>query len=85
VKDFAQYHALARKVVADARYSGSAFSYGDWRISQCAAETVSSGNLGTWVGIDMNHHLALTLSQMEHVTQAISARAGEPAFEDIPL
>lgn len=61
-----QYFELAEKVRMSPHYCGPSFSYGDGRINLCADHQSGPGNLRTWVGVDMNHHLHFVTLQVEH-------------------
>jgi hypothetical protein len=75
--DFPQYRVLSSKVMSSAAYRGARFSYGDSYIADCASSVAGTGNLGTWVAMDMNHHLEVACRQMvavrKHVVKAFSA------------
>jgi len=75
---FDQYHELARRVVSSGCFMGAEFSYGDSYIAACAAGDNGPGNLGTWVKVDMNHHLEVVARQTQNIlrelTQVSSAR-----------
>lgn len=64
VKDYEQYHDLARKVVADVRFRGRGHSIGDAYLYDCASEVIGHGAAATWVAADMNHHLTYTCIQV---------------------
>jgi hypothetical protein len=68
---YKQYHALADDVRNSPEYLGAAFSRGDAYVDLCADGNASSGNLGTWVFVDMNHHLELTAKQAQKLTADI--------------
>jgi hypothetical protein len=70
---YQQYHALARRVVEHSDYRGVAFSWGDNYIHSCAHERCSSGSLTTWVTVDTNHHIELTLQSVRSVVGAPAA------------
>ena len=63
----AQFITLAAGLVADPRYCGASFSWGDGYIAQCAAGTVTSGNLTTWRAVGTNHHLAFVGRQIAKI------------------
>ncbi len=59
-----QFITHAQKLIRTADYSGHAFSWGDLRISEIAAQNVADpnkkpGSLETWVQISQNHHITL--------------------------
>lgn len=61
---FRQYVGLSQALVADPRYCGPAFSWGDNYISQCAAGTVGTGNMTTWRAVATNHHITFVVRQL---------------------
>ncbi len=66
---FGQFPLLANEVLTSPYFCGDRFSYGDEYIARCAAGAVSTGNLRTWVGVDMCHHVHFATSQVnEFVT-----------------
>ncbi|MDQ1919747.1 beta family protein [Massilia pseudoviolaceinigra] len=77
VKDYAQYHKLARRVIADFRHFNPARSYGDRYISDCAKEEIKPGSLATWVIADMNHHICYTARQLLRLTHELANAATE--------
>jgi len=66
--DFAQYHSLARKVVASEHYYGPDFSWGDATIFSKCGTASTPGNLGTWVKIDSNHHMTVVAEQLQEIS-----------------
>ncbi len=83
--DFDQYHNLAKRVIADRCYRGRNASFGDAQLYACANRLVGPGNMGTWVMVDMNHHIAYTARQMQRlatrITVAASAREASKLLE----
>jgi hypothetical protein len=67
IKDFDQYRALSKKISLDNRYRGRYSSYGDDLIYKCANGLGGTGNLGTWVLADMNHHITYTANQVQRL------------------
>ncbi|WP_233886314.1 beta family protein [Paraburkholderia flagellata] len=61
---YEQYRRLAAAVVGSPYYQGRTFSYGDRYIEECAAGHAGTGNPGTWVLVDQNHHLSYTVKQV---------------------
>jgi hypothetical protein len=53
----AQFHEKSRELISHECYDGRNFSWGDEFIYNCAHNNVTSGNLGTWVKVTLNHHL----------------------------
>ena len=74
-----QYRVLASSVTANRIYAGSAYSYGDRYIFDCATGLGGTGTPGTWVLADQNHHLALVTSQIQRLLSL--ARRGATASE----
>jgi hypothetical protein len=64
---FSQFVTLAQTLVADQRYCGPAFSWGDAYIEQCAAGTASTGNLTTWRAVATNHHITFVVRQIANL------------------
>ena len=83
VKDFAQFHALAAQVRESSAYQGPQFSYGDSYIDAVAEFNTTSGNLGTWVLADMNHHLEYTTLQMSKLVPKVLQVANEAELEEM--
>lgn len=61
---FDQYNTLCRVLVADARYAGQPFSYGDDRYHHYAQPGASTGNFMTWRRDAASHHLVQTVRQL---------------------
>lgn len=83
VKDFGQYHALAARVRDSSVYQGRQFSYGDSYIDAVADFNATSGNLGTWVLADMNHHLEYTTLQMTKLVPKVLQVADEAELQEM--
>lgn len=60
---YEQYRGLATEVARSSYYQGSSFSYGDRYIQDCATGHAGTGNPGTWVLVDQNHHLTYAIQQ----------------------
>lgn len=67
-----QYHRLAKRVCDSTVYLGRDFSYGDDYIWRCAQHEASRGNLGTWVEVDMNHHLVFAAAQLVRIEERVA-------------
>lgn len=67
VNDLGQYHDIARRVVADPRFRGRSYSYGDAVVADCASRHIRPGSPQTWVIADMNHHLTYTCQQVQRL------------------
>lgn len=83
VKDFEQYHSLARRVQDGDGYCGSEFSYGDRYISEVARRSVKPGTPGTWVLADMNHHIEYVVSQMATLIPKLQTSVDESELEEL--
>lgn len=75
--EYRQYHDLSARVIAHSEYLGPDYSFGDDYLWKCAHRAVSCGNLGTWVAVDMNHHLVYVSAQLR--------RVGERLAEGVPV
>lgn len=82
-KDFAQYRALAAQVRDSDAYQGRQFSYGDRYIDLVADFNTTSGNLGSWVLADMNHHLEYATLQMSKLVPKVLQVADETELEEM--
>lgn len=60
-----QYRQLSADVVGSAHYQGPTYSSGDRYIYDCAIGHVGTGNPGTWVFVDQNHHFSYTAKQIQ--------------------
>ncbi|PWB82167.1 MAG: hypothetical protein C3F08_00360 [Candidatus Methylomirabilota bacterium] len=74
---YEQYRVLASRVINSGVYQGSTFSFGDRYIADCATGLVGTGNPGTWVHVDQNHHLTYVAKQVERLGEL--ARNGSSA------
>lgn len=72
---FEQYRTLASNVIHSAYFEGSSFSYGDRYIYECATGHAGTGNAGTWVLVDQNHHITLTAMQFQRLARAAAGGA----------
>jgi hypothetical protein len=68
---FEQYRELSAAVMRSPYYQGREFSYGDQYISDCAARVVGTGNAGTWVLVDQNHHITYAARQVHRLQSLI--------------
>jgi hypothetical protein len=73
VKDYDQYHDLARRVLMDPRYRGRSRSFGDTYVDDCSKRLIKPGSLATWVIADMNHHVCYTARQLSRLTQELAS------------
>lgn len=76
---FEQYRTLSSAVSRSRHYQGSSFSYGDRYIYECATGHSGTGNAGTWVLVDQNHHITYATQQLRRL--AGLAEAGVSASQ----
>ncbi len=67
---FQQYRDLAAELIASKHYMGSTFSYGDRYAHDCANSRAGTGNAGTWVLVDQNHHFVHAVIQIDRLMLA---------------
>lgn len=70
---YGQYHDLAQRVLGSSIYIGRDHSYGDEYVWRCANREVGCGNLGTWVEVDMNHHMVYVAAQLPKLVNQVAA------------
>ena len=73
---FAPMKGLCAQLVADARFAGAAYSWGDAYIQACA-KGGPTGNATTWRKVGVNHHLTFAVTQIANL-HAASAASGRP-------
>lgn len=66
--NYKQYHDLARRIVNNAKFLNSSFSWGDKYIVDCASKIVGNGNLETWIIVDTNHHITFVVNQLANLS-----------------
>jgi len=66
---FSPMRTLCAQLVADARFSGAAFSWGDSYISACA-NGGPTGNATTWRKVGVNHHVTFAVQQISSLIAA---------------
>ncbi|GAB6966825.1 hypothetical protein JCM25156A_08620 [Komagataeibacter kakiaceti JCM 25156] len=76
---YVQMHALAENVVSSEHYLGADFSWGDRNLLSCSKKEkikgkIKSGNAGTWIGFDTNHHLTFTIQEVEEFERKLKVR-----------
>jgi hypothetical protein len=64
---FGQYQQMCATLVALPYFSGAAYSAADAYIAGCAAGTVATGNLSTWVWVSTNRHLTKVVDDLASV------------------
>lgn len=72
---YEQYRELSRRVVRSGKYMSSNFSHGDRYIYDCASGLVGTGNPGTWVLVDQNHHVTLVANQIRRMSELATSGA----------
>jgi len=85
VSDFEQYRDLATRVVRSTAYVGSDFSFGDGYLSRKASGEQGTGNPGTWVLADINHHVTYVTRRIPRLATRVLRSASEAALETIAL
>lgn len=53
---FGQYREMCQKLIAKPFYDGPGYSAGDRYILECAEDSATTGNLGTWTWVSNNRH-----------------------------
>jgi hypothetical protein len=85
--NFGQYHDVAGRVIQSPHYRGHQYSAGDKKIWDCAKRNCGTGNLGTWVRADQNHHIETTVEQIGFLTRrlasGIDASAVDVLFQEV--
>jgi Beta protein len=61
---FGQYRTMCAALAAQPYFSGAGYSAGDAHIAGCAAGTVATGNLSTWVWVSTNRHLTKVVGDL---------------------
>jgi hypothetical protein len=74
---FEQYRKLAAAVMGSRHYLGNTYSHGDRYIHDCATGHAGTGNPGTWVLVDQNHHVSYALNQLQKLRTLVAR--GYPA------
>ncbi len=64
---YEQYYSLSEELIQRPEYLGSAFSWGDNYINECAARRVGTGNQTTWRKVANNHHFEKTVNQISNL------------------
>lgn len=63
---YLQYRTLSKRVVESGSFFGAEYSWGDNYIARCANGNAKTGNLTTWVSVDINHHITLVGEQISN-------------------
>jgi len=61
---YEQYRKLSHAVLNSGLYQGHTYSHGDRYIYDCATGHATTGNAGTWVLNDLNHHFTQAADQI---------------------
>jgi hypothetical protein len=69
---YEQYRKLSASVASSKHYQSKTFSYGDRYIFDCAAGHAGTGNPGTWVLVDQNHHISYALEQQQRLSVLVN-------------
>lgn len=59
-----QAQLLCQQIISHSCFSGSAFSWGDGYIDDCANGNASTGTAETWRRVGTNHHLTLVANEL---------------------
>src|ERR1041385_5577810 len=59
-----QYRGLCRKIIAEPRFAGADYTWGDRLIFDCARGIADPGNQNRWRGAGTSHHLRLVVEQL---------------------
>lgn len=65
-----QMHGLCRRLKSSGYYMGTAFSWGDLKIEECA-QGEFTGNPMNWISIDTSHHMTYVLSEVKEYESRI--------------
>lgn len=68
---YEQYRKLSHAVLNSGLYQGHTFSHGDRYIYDCATGHATTGNAGTWVMNDLNHHFTYSVHQLARLESLI--------------
>lgn len=68
---YEQYRQLAHSVLQSGYFQGHMYSRGDRYIYDCATGMATTGNPGTWVLNDLNHHCTYALKQVQRLEALI--------------
>lgn len=80
---YEQYRQLSHKVMHSGVFQGNAFSRGDRYIYDCATGSASTGNAGTWVMNDLNHHFTYAVQQMRRLEALVYRGYPESAILEL--
>ncbi len=75
---YKQYYSLASRVVRSQHFLQSDYSFGDDYVWRCSKEENGTGNLGTWVEVDMNHHMVYVADHLHQMLEKLARGASIP-------
>jgi hypothetical protein len=75
---YKQYHSLAGLVVKSEHFMRSDYSFGDEYVWRCSRQEEGTGNLGTWVQVDMNHHMVYVADHLHQMLVKLTSGASIP-------
>lgn len=62
-----QYRDLCQEILAEPKFAGSAYTWGDRIITECARGVGSPGNQNQWRGAGTSHHLRHVVEQLASI------------------
>jgi len=71
---FGQYRTMCALLMKQPYFSGAGYSAGDAHIAACAAGSIPTGNLSTWVWVSANRHLTKVVGDLA-IFHGLSAAA----------
>jgi len=77
---YEQYRKLSHAVLSSSVFQGSSYSHGDRYIYDCATGHATTGNAGTWVMNDLNHHFTFVAQQILRLEGLITRGYPETAI-----
>lgn len=80
---YEQYRKLSHGVMSSGFFQGHSYSHGDRYIYDCATGQASTGNAGTWVMNDLNHHFTYAVQQVHRLEQLVYRGYPEQAVLDL--
>jgi hypothetical protein len=80
---YEQYRKLSHSVLTSGFFQGHKYSHGDRYIYDCATGQTSTGNAGTWVMNDLNHHFTYAAQQIQRLETFIYRGYSEQAVLEL--
>jgi hypothetical protein len=68
---YEQYRTLSHAVLQSGYFQGHTYSRGDRYVYDCASGQATTGNPGTWVLNDLNHHYTYAVKQVQRLEPLI--------------